>query len=89
MNDVIVAVVAVVAVVVGIVFVVRLLFSYFAYRAFIEILKLENERQDRLQAAYKKEIEASQARIKAIFSRSGKVGNDETDTETDIPARRN
>ena len=79
-----------IAVIVIVILLAKLIFCFFVYRVFREMANIEIERQEKLQKAYKQEIEKSQERIRALFKCKKKgTANDETDTETDSPARRN
>lgn len=78
-----------IAVIVIVILLAKLIFCFFVYRVFREMANIEIKRQEKLQKAYKQEREESQARIRALFKCKEKgTANDETDTETDIPARR-
>ena len=87
LNNIIFAVaVVVIAFLVG-----KLILSFFVFRVIVKAVKLDTERQSKLQEMHKKrEIEKNKARIRALFKFGRKeAGENETDTETDIPARRN
>jgi len=79
-----------IAVIVIVILLAKLIFCFFVYRVFREMANIEIKRQEKLQQAYKQEIEESQERIRALFKCKKKgTANDETDTETDIPPGRN
>ena len=85
LNNILLSIAAIVIVIL----LAKLIFCFFVYCVFREIANIEIKRQEELKKAYKQEIEESQARIPALFKSKKKgTANDETDTETDIPARR-